>query len=178
MVLVIVFIASIAYYIFCIRKGKDKVYIYQTYKEKRRSTSNLKVTRRHFRFGVHCSQFLLQCEDVLSFDTLVAHLIHNLTDEKDAEATNLALVGREGDIGLGSQGGVELLARIGEHEHNGALMQVSREIDVLMLLLGVGIVDYIDHSLLDDKVEIEDYVRGEGKGLAHLFDEGCEPADL
>ena len=48
------------------------------------------------------SEFLLQCEDVLAINALVAHLVHNLTDEEDAQATDLAVVHREGDVGLGS----------------------------------------------------------------------------
>ena len=39
------------------------------------------------------SESLLQREDVLAIDAFVAHLVHNLTDEEDAEAAYLALFG-------------------------------------------------------------------------------------
>ena len=39
------------------------------------------------------SEFLLQRKDVLAIDAFVAHLVHDLTDEEDAEAAYLALLG-------------------------------------------------------------------------------------
>lgn len=45
-----------------------------------------------------CSEPLLQGEDIFTLDALVAHLVHDLADEEDAEAAYLALIGREGDV--------------------------------------------------------------------------------
>ena len=90
----------------------------------------------------------------------------------------MTLVKVGGGVGLAHLRGVEGYALVFQLEDNAIRSLVGAQLDVALHTLGVGIVDDIDHSLLDGEVKAQQHVLGEayhGGGLAH---ESLQPGHL
>ena len=75
---------------------------------------------------------LLQGKDILSFQTLVSHLVHDVLDDKDTETSYLAVFCIECDVGIFNLCRVKFFALVGDGKYECITVARSHDGDVSM----------------------------------------------
>lgn len=75
---------------------------------------------------------LLQGKDILSFQTLVSHLVHDVLYDEYAESSNFAFFSIEGDVGIFNLCLVKFFALVGDGKYECITVARSHDGDVSM----------------------------------------------